>query len=226
MSKLENEFFNNSKIGVKSTDHIIGLEAFKKSLEKNYYAEVSIGNYGLEKESANLILDIKCNFSLDESLFHLNKIKQHYAIPTESSSEKTISFLLAYSELKKLNAIQIDISELTISLTDTTILISKIYDQSIAEQAENIFTELVKHNLYYTKGLNETPFEMFIPVFEEDTLESDTKMRNIVSDNNSTNDYFGFWGMYYDQTEEAAIYDLNTKTIIHGDIQILSESED
>ena len=32
--------------------------------------------------------------------------------------------------------------------------------------------------------------------------------------------------MYYDQTEEAAIYDLNTKTIIYGDIQILSESED
>jgi len=226
MSKLENEFFNNSKIGIKSTDHIIGLEAFRKSLEKNYYAEVSIGNYALIKESANLILDIKCNFSLDESIFHLNKIKHYDGILTESSPEKTISFLLAYSELKKLNTISIDISELTISLTDTTILISKIYDQSIAEQAENIFTELVKHNLYYTKGLNETPFEMFIPVFEEDTMESDAKMKNIVSDNNSTNDYFGFWGMYYDQTEEAAIYDLNTKTIIHGDIQILSESED
>ncbi|MCM4152152.1 hypothetical protein DHD05_11175 [Arenibacter sp. N53] len=223
MSKLGNEFFNNSKIGDKSTDHIIGLETFKKSLEMNYYAEVSIGNYGLKKESANLTIDIKCNFSLNESLFYLNKISPNQGTLNESSPKKTILFLRAYSELKKLNTLYVDISELTISLTDTTILISKIYNQSIADQAENIFTELVQHNLYYTKGLNETPFEMFIPVFEEDTLESDTKLRNIVSDNNNTNDYFGFWGMYYDQTEEAAIYDLNTKTIIHGDIQILSE---
>ncbi|MCM4172964.1 hypothetical protein DHD32_15855 [Arenibacter sp. TNZ] len=223
MSKLGNEFFNNPRIGVKSTDHITGLELFRKSLEKNFFAEVNIGNYGPKEESANLIIDIKCNLSLDESLFYLNKITPNDMTHKKSSPEKTILFLLAYSELKKLNTIDIDISELTISLTDTTILISKIYEQSIADQAENIFTELVKHNVYYTKGLNETPFEMFIPVFEEDTLESDTKMKNIVSDNNNINDYFGFWGMYYDQTEEAAIYDLNSKKIIHGDIQILSE---
>lgn len=223
MSKLGNEFFNNPRIGVKSTDHITGLELFRKSLEKNFFAEVNIGNYGSKVESANLIIDIKCNLSLDESLFYLNKITPSNMTHKKSSPEKTILFLLAYSELKKLNTIYIDISELTISLTDTTILISKIYEQSIADQAENIFTELVKHNVYYTKGLNETPFEMFIPVFEEDTLESDTKMKNIVSDNNNINDYFGFWGMYYDQTEEAAIYDLNSKKIIHGDIQILSE---
>lgn len=223
MSKLGNEFFNNPRIGTKRTDHIIGLEMFRKSLEKNFFAEVNIGNYGSKEESANLIIDIKCNLSLDESLFYLNKIPHTDWTNKNPRPAKTFLFLEAYSELKKQNTIHIDISELTISLIDTTILISKIYDQSIADQAENIFTELVKHNVYYTKGLNETPFEMFIPVFEEDTLESDTKMKNIVSDNNNINDYFGFWGMYYDQTEEAAIYDLNTKTIIPGDIQILSE---
>ncbi|MCK0191797.1 hypothetical protein [Arenibacter sp. F20364] len=223
MSRLGNDFFNNPKIGLKNTDHIIGLESFRKSLEKNFFAEVNIGNYALKKESANLIIDIKCNLSLAESLFYLNKVTPTQGRPNKSSPKKTLLFLLAYSELKKLNDITIDISELTISLNDTTILISKIYDQSITDQAENILSELINHNVYYTKGLNETPFEIFIPVFEEDTLESDAKLKNIVSDNNNTNDYFGFWGMYYDQTEEAAIYDLNTKTIIHGDIQILSE---
>ncbi|GBF21524.1 MULTISPECIES: hypothetical protein [Arenibacter] len=223
MSKSGNEFFNNPKIGTQSTDHIVGLEVFRKGLEKHFFAEVSIGNYGLKEESANLIIDIKCNLSLDEALFYINKPSTCSGRPKNSGEEKTILFLLAYSQLKKLNTTTIDISELTISLTDTTILISKIYDQSIADQLENIFTELINHNVYYTKGLNETPFEVFIPVFEEDTLESDVKLKNIVSDNNNTNDYFGFWGMYYDQTEEAAIYDLNTKTIIFGDIQILSE---
>ncbi|RAJ05839.1 hypothetical protein [Arenibacter echinorum] len=223
MSKSGNEFFNNPKIGTQSTNHIIGLEAFKKDLEKHFFAEVSIGNYGLKEESANLIIDIRCNLSLDEALFYLNKVTPQQGRTYKSYPQKTFQFLLAYSELKKLNGVALDISELTISLNDTTILISKIYEQSIADQAENILSELINHNLYYTKGLNETPFEVFIPVFEEDTLESDAKLRNIVSDNNNTNDYFGFWGMYYDQTEEAAIYDLNSKTIIFGDIQILSE---
>lgn len=223
MSKSGNEFFNNPKIGTKSTDHIVGLEAFRKGLEKHFFAEASIANYGLKEESANLIIDLKCNLSLDEALFYINKPSTCTGRPKNSGQEKTILFLMAYSELKKWNGINIDISELTISLTDTTILISKIYDQSIVDQLENIFSELINHNLYYTKGLNETPFEIFIPVFEEDTLESDAKLKNIVSDNNTTNDYFGFWGMYYEQTEEAAIYDLNTKTIIYGDIQILSE---
>ena len=223
MSKSGNEFFNYPKIETQSTDHIIGLEAFRKGLEKHFFSEVSIGNYGLKEESANLIIDLKCNLSLDEALFYLNKSSTCNGRPKKSDEEKTVLFLLAYSELKKLNGIALDISELTISLTDTTILISKIYEQSIADQLENIFIELINHNVYYTQGLNETPFEVFIPVFEEDTLESDAKLKNIVSDNNNTNDYFGFWGMYYDQTEEAAIYDLNTKTIIYGDIQILSE---
>jgi CRISPR/Cas system CSM-associated protein Csm2 small subunit len=223
MSKLGNDFFNSPKTGIKNTDHIIGLESFIKGLEKNFFADVSIGNYSLKKDSANLTIDIKCNLTLDEALFHLNKVTPDHDCTCKFDLKKTFRFLLAYSELKKLNIIPVDISELTISLNDTTILISKIYEQSIADQAENIFTELIKHNLYYTKGRNETPFEIFIPVFEEDTLESDAKLKNIVSDNNNTNDYFGFWGMYYDQSEEAAIYDLNTKTIIHGDIQILSE---
>ncbi|MDL5513837.1 hypothetical protein QSE00_18590 [Arenibacter sp. M-2] len=223
MSKSGNEFFNNPKIGTQSTDHIIGLEAFRRSLEKHFFAEVSIGNYGPKEESANLIIDLRCNLSLDEALFYINKPSPCNGPPKKSDEEKTILFLLAYSELKELNGITIDISELTISLTDTTILISKIYDQSIVDQLENIFTELINHKVYYTKGLSETPFEVFIPVFEEDTLESDAKLKNIVSDNNTTNDYFGFWGMYYDQTEEAGIYDLNSKTIIFGDIQILSE---
>ena len=195
MSKLGNDFFNNPKTGIKNTDHIIGLESFIKSLEKNFFADVSIGNYSLKKESANLTIDIKCNLSLDEALFYLNKVTPDSGCTHKFNLKKTFRFLLAYSELKKLNIIPLDISELTISLNDTTILISKIYEQSIADQAENIFTELIKHNLYYTKGLNETPFEIFIPVFEEDTLESDAKLKNIVSDNNNTNDYFGFWGM-------------------------------
>jgi hypothetical protein len=122
-----------------------------------------------------------------------------------------------------MNSTPLDISELTINLMDTTILVSKIYQQSISDQLENITAALFDHNIYYTKGLTETPFEIFIPVFEEDTLECNAKLENIVTNNNNDHDYFDFWGVYYDLNSEAAIYDLNSKKIIHGDIQILSE---
>lgn len=221
MSEQGNNSFNSHKIGVNTTEHIKGLELFRKGLEKNFYADVNIYNYSSKREDTNLSIEFNCNFSLSEALYYLTN-----PIPNgirSNGREKTGLFLKAYSELKKVNNIPLDISELTIALTDTTILISKIYQQSISDQLENIAMALLRHNIYYTKGLTETPFELFIPVFEEDTIEYNTKLENIVTNNNSNQDYFIFWGVYYDCTGEAAIYDLNSRRIIRGDIQMLSE---
>lgn len=220
MSEQQDNLFNNQKIGIK-TDHIKGLEFFRKDLEKDFYSEVSIYNYSSNREDANLSIEFNCNFSLSEALYYLNK-----PIPDDMRSntkEKTGLFLKAYSELRNMNSTPLDISELTINLTDTTILVSKIYHQSISDQLENITAALFNHSIYYTKGLTETPFEIFIPVFEADALERNAKLEDIVSNNNHDHDYFIFWGVYYDLNSEAAIYDLNSKKIIHGDIQILSE---
>jgi len=221
MSEQENNSYNSHKIGVNTTHHIKGLELFRKGLEKNFYADVSIYNYSSKRNDTNLSIEFNCNFSLSEALYYLNNPIPNGSRP--NTRKKTRLFLKAYSELKNTNSIPLDISELTISLTDTTILISKIYQQSISDQLENIAMALLHHNIYYTKGLTETPFEIFIPVFEEDTIECGTRLENIVTNNNNTHDYFIFWGVYYDHTGEAAIYDLNSRKIIRGDIQMLSE---
>ena len=220
MSKEQENSSNNHKSVVRTTDHIKGLEYFRKGLEKDFYADVYIYNYSSDREETNLSIEFNCNFSLSEALYHLNNPIDSPCPPT---GKKTGKFLNAYAELKNINDIALDISELTISLTDTTILISKIYEQSIGEQLENIAMALLDHNIYYTKGLTETPFEIFIPVFEEDTLDHSSKLENIVANNNNNLDYFIFWGVYYGRNGEAAIYDLNSRKIIRGDIQILSE---
>ena len=101
MSKLGNEFFNNSNIGVKSTDHIIGLESFRKSLEKNYYSEVSIGNYVLSggELAAQVITDsitrlIPGVLGNPESLedeshsSHMDKEYPHYTRPANFTTDE------------------------------------------------------------------------------------------------------------------------------------------
>ncbi|MCM4169722.1 hypothetical protein KCTC52924_03920 [Arenibacter antarcticus] len=223
MSRQGNEFFNTHKVAIKATDHIIGLDIFRRRLEKDFYANVTISDYDLKEGEANLSIEINCNFTLSESLEYLLNPVPHSTLGPKSHSRKTTLFLKAYSDLRKVNTTAIDISELTISLTDTNILISKIYEQSICEQIENITTELCHHNIYYTKGLSETPFEIFIPIFEEVALKADNIPIVNPIDTNNKNNYFIYWGVYYNNAEETAIYDLQSQKIIHGDIQILNE---
>lgn len=221
MSEKGNNSYNSHKTGVNATDQIIGLEHFRKGLERDFYADVNIYNYSSKRNDAILSIEFNCNFSLSEAIYYFNN--PMLGGTRSKTQEKTGLFLKAYSKLKDTNSIPLDISELTIVFTDTSILISKIYQQSISDQLENIATALLHHNIYYTKGLTETPLEIFIPVFEEDTLECGTRLENIVTNNNNNHDYFIFWGVYYDCVGESAIYDLNSKKIIRGDIQMLSE---
>lgn len=223
MSIQGSDFLNNRKVDLKTSNHIIGLDTFRRRLERDFYSEVNISNYGLNEEDANLSIEVKCNFSLSEALYFLQNPIPRSIISPNLDSGITILFLNAYTDLREENYIKLDISELTISLTDSTILISKIYEQSIYDQIENIAAELCKHEVYYTKGLSETPFEIFIPVFEEDDHKPDLLPTDDPLNKNDINDYFIFWGVYYDRTDESVIYDVQSQRIIHGDIQILNE---
>lgn len=223
MATQGNDFFNNDNTGNNTTDLIKGLDNFRKRLEKDFYADVTINSYGSKEEYANLSIEIICNFPLSESLYYLQNPVPHSIYNARLGHKKTTSFLKAYTELQNANTIELDITELTISLTDTTILISKIYEQSICDQLENIATELCHHNIYYTKGLMETPFEIYIPVFEEDDKATPTPALYNSANIKNTNEYFIYWGVYYENTDEAAIYDLQSQKIIHGDLQLLNE---
>jgi hypothetical protein len=76
--------------------------------------------------------------------------------------------------------------------------------------------------VYFTKKFTETPYEIYIPVFEEDHFENDTKLKNIRIGNNNKKDYFEYWGLYFDSEKDAVIYDLKNKSIIFGDLFMLN----
>jgi len=195
---------------------IIGLDLFKNSLEKDYFSSVKIHNNQSSNENASLIIDLNCNLSLRETLLHFNKGTWG------GFNQLKSSLILELNSLMEINSMNIDIEEFSIFLKDTTIIINRIYEQSIPDQFENILTEIGNHYSHITKREIEIPFEIYVPVFEENLAHTNSTLLNIQSDNNDTKDYFSYWGLYFESEEDAAIYDLKKSTVVYGELYMLN----
>ena len=100
---------------------------------------------------------------------------------------------------------------------DTSIIISRLFKHSITEQASDILTAVGKHFVYFTKGLTEMPYEIFVPVFE-DTATVGTS--GSTQEEDSPINYFDYWGLYFDRGDgqEAYIYSLHQKKLYEESI--------
>jgi len=216
MSLYYDSFKNNPPEGFNRGLKIKGLDVFVKSLERHFFSEVSLRNYYSVKSSVQLAIELDCNLSLVEMLFHFNKGTWGNFRQNKSSFAHLLNRLITENEVR------VDAEEVTLFLKDTTIVINKIYDNSISEQLENIFKHIGKHYVYFSKGLTETPYEIYIPVFEECSHGNDTLLHNIEAGNHRKKDYFKYWGLYYESEEDAVIYDLRKSKIEKGDLFMLN----
>lgn len=214
-SKQEN-FRNNPSVR-SHRNRIQGLASFKKNLEKNFFSRVTIQECANEPDSAQLVLELNCNIRMTEMLHHLN-------IGTWGNfGSSHFNFTELVESLKEHNDFDIEIEELTFILEDTSIIINKIYDESIPEQLEAILQSLSENFVHFTKGLTEIPYEIYIPIFEENLMENDmTLMSNIKYGNHDIQDYFKYWGLYFYSDDRALIYDLKNTAIISGDLHMLN----
>ncbi|GMN04941.1 hypothetical protein MTsPCn5_03290 [Croceitalea sp. MTPC5] len=188
-----------------------GLHKFQKSLERDFYADSLIKTVHGKGDTTELVLELDCNFSLTESLFHLNNGNWgSYDINT-SNVEAASPFETALFDLSRENHRRVDIKELTINLKDTSLIVTKIFDYSIPDQLGNILASISENFVHFTKALTEMPYEIFVPIFEE----SQPKVASAVtSTKKSKTDYFDFWGLYFESNIDAVVYDLKSRTII------------
>ncbi len=213
MAPGQENFRNSSQVGFKKIE---GLDSFENNLEKHFFSQASIRDYSSESTSAKLVLELKCNFNLTEMLHHLT-------LGTWGSFEsKKLSFGHLLENLRKKNNRHIEIEEFSIFLKDTSIIINRIYDDSVPVQLEAILQSMSKNYVHFTKGLTEIPYEIYVPVFEENLLENDTTLMNIKSGNNDVHDYFKYWGLYFYTEDDPLIYDLKNTSIISGELQMLN----
>ncbi len=191
---------------------IIGLDGYLKSLEKDYFANVSLRNYNSNEFTVEMTIDIQCHLSLLEMLAFFTKSRWGFSGGEVSALKKS------FNALTELNTIKLDIEELTLLLDDTSIIIKKIYNQSIPDQLNEILSEISNHYIYFSKGLTEKPYEIFVPVFEDCVAENEKDHSLFHAKEKTPKSYFEFWGVYLESQEDALIYDVSKNAYIPADL--------
>lgn len=222
MQSKQNHKYSNTIKTNESLLEINGLRLFKKRLEKYFFAEVTIKlDTDIKNPNYHLIIDMKCNFGITESLFHLNSGNWGGFCQNSSKFEYS-GFEFAVSNLQSKNNARIIIEEISIHFKDTSLFITKIPNQDISDQFCDILTAISENFVHFTKGLIEMPYEIFIPIFEETIVNKPLSAKSMLGSS-----YFDHWGLYFhsDINQDSSIYDLKCKSIINGDFFILDKSK-
>ncbi|MDV7138645.1 hypothetical protein R3X28_07145 [Maribacter sp. TH_r10] len=190
-----------------------GISGFIDNLEKHFFSQISVWTNTIIDNQAKLIIEIECNLSLIDMIIHSYKGTWGTFNQTKYSlSEELV-------QLEEYNGISFDVEEFTINLKDTSIIIDKLYDQSIADQLNGILNNLEKHFLQLTKGNVEVPYEIFVAVFEDEIMA--TKNSNVK--NKGTQDYSSYWALYFESEKDAVIYDLKNARFIYEDLHMINQ---
>lgn len=195
-----------------------GLEKFIKVLEKDFFAEVNVQcRYQRVNETTDLILDIHCNFDIAEGLHYFNSDDWGIFSVNSKSSLLNSSFHQAFQSLFFLNETPIDIAELSLHFKDTSVIVARVQEYSITEQLGTIISKLSEHFIYFTNGLTEIPYEIFVPVFED---SSGGLARTV---NSTVKNYYEYWVLYFEDYVEqnVMVYTLDTKRLQEEDFFLL-----
>lgn len=204
--------------GLRTYPALNGLDDFRNTLEKDFFAEVKIQSLSnAESKTTDLILEFYCNFGITESLHYFNNGSWGGFTPSKKNQSIESSLQIAFNGLRECNNTAVDIMEASIHFKDTSIIISRLYNFSISEQIGDIILKVSEHFVYFTKGLTEMPYEIFVPVFE------DKKLNGLGPEDNHASSYFDFWGLYFenDAQHDVMVYNLDTKQLQKEDFFLL-----
>ena len=207
------EFKNNLLTRSTITASFSGLNTFIKNLEKHFFSKILIREDSSNCEKIDLVIELNCNLTLRE-LIH-----QYDTGNWGTFNQLKYSLSNEINALERINDIPIDVDEFSIVLKDTTVIIDKIYNQSIGEQLEYILRELGMHYVHYTKGYAEVPYEIFVAVFVENSMQNGLNLVN----SKKTQNYKSFWAMYFESEIDALIYDLQKSTFLYEDLYMLNQ---
>ncbi|WP_421809560.1 hypothetical protein [Flagellimonas sp.] len=194
-----------------------GLDEFLKVLERDFFAEAKVQcNFDAETKKTDLVLGIHLNFGITESLHYLNKGSWGGMTFTEHNTLASSSFKDALLRLNQQNSYSIDIAEISFHFRDTSVIVSRLYDQSIPQQLGDILLMISEHFVYLTKGLTEMPYEIFVPVFEDKAQKAGEPLQKL-------NDYFDFWGLYFEDEKQhqVMVYSLEERKLNQDDLFLL-----
>ncbi|WP_298476431.1 hypothetical protein [uncultured Maribacter sp.] len=187
------------------------IYSFIRNIEKHFFAEVTVQNCTYSESAVDLAIQLECNLTLFEVLNHANmgtwgNFKQNQNSPLPK----------ALKELKNENNIEIRIDEFSIFLKDTSVIIKRTNHLNISEQLESILREISAHYIYFTKGLSQKPYEIYIPVLEEEEFNLNTNTNT----QSTTKNCSEYWGIYFESEDDAIIYDVKQSSYLPAELRL------
>lgn len=205
--KKQNRPLSNNAL---PSNELVGLAALKRVLERDFFALANIVAEPYEEAKVGLVIHLNCNFGLTESLFHLNNGNWGNFQSSFSDDVKTSPFHTTLLELERDNGVAVEIKELSIHLRDTSIIMTRLPNCHIQDNLENILESVSGNFVHFTRGLSKMPYEIFVPIYEE----TKNSFSHSEKKHNKKPDYSEFWGLYFEDEEDLAVYDVKNKTII------------
>ncbi|WP_318345413.1 hypothetical protein [Flagellimonas baculiformis] len=204
---------DHQQSGAKVFEAANGLDEFLKTIEKDFFAEVKIHfNYHKETKKTDMVLDLNFNFGITESLHFFTTGTWGGMTFPKKGHKVSSSFEHAFRELNAKNNFSLDIAETSLHFKDTSIIISRVYTHSVPQQIGNILLKASEHFVYYTKGLTEMPYEIFVPVYEYGAPDAFEPKKGKSS-------YFDYWGLYFeDESHQVMIYSLDKRKFYEVDL--------
>ncbi|SFW17425.1 hypothetical protein [Cellulophaga fucicola] len=184
------------------------LEIFRNKLEKAYFSGVLIRVLKNTQDSLEIGVEFQSNFWLSEGVCYYNN-SNWLKDKLDINSSRLEEFYSSLESLRNNTEQFVDIAELAIYLTDTSIIISKVCKNSIVNSLDAILDTLVTNIDNLVTDKLELPTEIHLPLLPEDKID----LTNITEKS-----YFGFWGLYYESEEDAVIYDVSNNTTNKGDL--------
>ncbi|WP_158978149.1 hypothetical protein [Cellulophaga sp. L1A9] len=199
---------------------ILGLDAFMLNIEKDFFCNVSIVSADTFATKNDLVLDINFNFKIKQGLSILaeGKLDGHDLMLENAEGH---FFLMALEKLRNSSSHTFDIKELNLIFEDCTIIIYRVFENSISLELDKLILELHKNYIYFTKGLSQQPYEIHIPVLEKSNFFKNKTLLTSNTVEKTQKNYGGFWGLYFDSNVDSEIYDSQSKEIIYGKLTML-----
>ena len=198
--------------------NLVGLEEFRNKLEKHFFAHVSIRKcVTCRIQEVRLVIEVKGTISFEHSVKHFRTD----VIGDPGYNSKSLMKMVA--ELQSANSQLIDIEELALMMSDTSIIVQRVGNLSVARQYDNIMRIVMNDYKYIVSQTMERPLEIHIPVLEfYDNQENTNTFLSGVEKRIGDRYYFNYWAVYYDSAD-TLIYDVENSKLISEEIVCLPQ---
>lgn len=214
------------QIDERSIHDLAGIQEFRSELKEEYLSLVrsrpgDLG--GLYQLAVHFVSDI----TLSDVTAFLGAGIAYDLIKSGSKQFLLRPFLRAYERLREKNK-NVDIEVLRLEFSDSIVAIDSTFPNAIPSVLGDVLQTLAQNYGALTLPSGETPFEIRIPVLEDRSEASMGGFRAVLEvdemvSKRAREDYFGFWGLWYDYSHQFRVFDVKRRVLI--DHPFLSREE-